>query len=123
GPGTSTSSPAGRRLGGAVRRAIRLRSPPGRRSRRPGSNFFGDSGRTPIACGGHTADKSITIVTDPPQHGITPQLIPPIHHSCGAYPLREALDERRRQDHLQGPHPLINRVTSLRERGSVTPEP
>jgi len=56
------------------------------------------------------AYKFMTIVTDPPQHDNTLRLISPIPLSCGASPLREALDERRRQDHLQGPHLLGNRV-------------
>src|SRR5262249_29261111 len=68
------------------------------------------------------AYKFMTIVTDPPQYDNTLRLISPIPLSCGASPLREALDERRRQDHLQGPHLLGNRVTSLRARRSVLPE-
>jgi hypothetical protein len=96
---------------------------PTRDRRGPVRAFSWNSGRTPIARGGPMAYKFITIDTGPPQHDNTLRLISPIPLSCGASPLHEALDERRRQDHLQGPHLLGNRVTSLRERRSVMPEP
>ena len=48
------------------------------------------------------------------------RLISPIILSCGACALREALDERRRQDYLQGPH-LLNPLTQLREFRAVPP--
>jgi hypothetical protein len=67
------------------------------------------------------AYKIYTIVTDPLQQDITLRLISPIFLSYGASSHREALDERPRQEYLQGPHLLVNQVTSLRESRPVPP--
>ncbi len=76
--------------------------------------FFSLKRRKPIADAAGMAYKCITIVTDPLQHDITLRLISPIFLSSGASPLREALDERLRQEYLQGPHLLVNQVISVR---------
>ncbi len=103
------------------------------RSRRPSSTVqpyrFAEAVQSERFRGSHQGDPlhaadgwritSLTIVTDPPQHDITLRLISPIPLSSGASPFREALDERCRQDHLQGPHLPGNRVTPLLESRSV----
>jgi hypothetical protein len=84
---------------------------------------FSENRRRPIAEGGPMAYKIYTIVTDPLQQDITLRLISPIFLSDGSSLHREALDGRHRQEYLQGPHLLVNQVTSLRESRPVPPGP